>query len=215
MSDLGEQFWREICDGSRQFVDALAAGDVPDILDRVETEPDLVAWTLLRGLSGSGLRYCFAVTRSVFELRRGDPYPLVDGPIPRLVPLPTPRVTGTLSYTHLLYGTGFELHEGSDGAAVRINLDFSRRAIIDAALWGTDEHGPHPPLLGSVHPYDAFEGVLEVASKCSEWWFDVRPVAFEAEPIISALRGLAEKVRRWSLELHGRGVVGEPGSSKR
>lgn len=191
LQSLGESFWREVARGARTLAEAFAVEPVEVILNVAATERGLLPWILLRGLCVTGLRVWFETTREIITLERGDPFPLVVGPhLPELGEL-TPHPEWTLAYNDLLHGTGFKLHERSGGAAIAVQLDYSRREIIDAAIWG--DTSASIPRIASIHPYDAFDGEFEIRTIKPEWWFDVAPITFDAEGILDALRRLSRR----------------------
>jgi hypothetical protein len=148
LANLGDGFWDAVCSHGRPVSDAFVEDVVSRLLDVASAEPRLIAWFALRGLCVSGLRRWFATTRESFVLERGDPYPLVDAPIPGLLTVSTPQTSTTIVCGQLLWESAFTIHERASDAAMTVTFDYSRRDAIDAMVWGSPDEPPHFPRLG-------------------------------------------------------------------
>ncbi len=187
MVSLGAAFWNDVAVGDRPIADAIRADPVANRFRRAAIEPPLFRWLLLRALCVSGLHFWFESTRDVITLQRGDPYPIAVGPPLRKHFEPTPHPDGTLSYNELLWGTGYHIHRWDAGAALVVELDYSRRTIIDEAVWGTDPLSPELPSLSSIHPYAEFENEFVIGTCSADWFFDVAPLRFDQDGLCDAL----------------------------
>jgi hypothetical protein len=183
--------WRERRELNAGYLSLVAS--VPGFDDAVrdtDAYGPIAHYALLRGLCAAALPDFYAHTTDQVPLDRGSPVPWVSRPITSVIAAPTPHAS-TMTHGHPLSPYPFELFPFSSGGTVRVVLDYTYRARLDALTW--DAATRHLPRIATIHPALGKNDLAIGTPPTSETFFDAGPKAFSLPDLLDQLHAAREK----------------------
>ena len=178
------EFWTEAV-RKPASAEATVGKDVIELTRLLSAHHPLEHLAVLRGLCRRALPIHFLEIEERLVLDRGMPVPFATRPIQKLFRA-TPHQP-TLNRGHLLEGLAFTLFDYPAGGDIQIALDFRHRDRLDELSWGGSDRLPR---IATIHPE---QGGVEVGSVDGAGFFDVGPVAWDEEAVLSLLRQAASE----------------------
>ncbi len=169
--------WEKVVHNPTEF-EARMGFDLAAAVKRARIRQPLDYLGVLRGLCRGPLQEFFTTTTGQIELTKGTPVLFATRPLPEAIVGETTTTQETLRDGGLLFPLPFDLYTHIPAEELRVVLDFSQAARLDALTWDDEQRLPR---IATLHPFGGDE--YEIDREGRGRFFGVHPTRWDIEAI--------------------------------